>query len=395
VNLTAVFDAGPGGTATIDNGVGTVSSGVPVSTAALTSSVTFMLMLVNGANSVTGQERITVGDIVDFAGTGVPGSNDGPGASATFNVPIGLAIDSAGNIYVAEGLTSGSTSNNTIRKITPAGDVTTFAGTAGQVGSADGTGAAAQFSNPQGVAVDASGNLYVADSDNSTIRKITPGGDVSTFAGTAGQTGNIDGTGPAARFTRPNGVAVGPSGNIYVADSGNHTIRKITPDGVVTTLAGSQIGFADGAGAAAKFKFPNGVAVDADENVYVADFGNQRMRVVNPAGVVTTLAGSGLPGSSDGTGSAASFNSPKAVAVGLDPISSQKYIYVADFLNHKIRRITASGVVETIVGKGLGATDPAGPLPGSIAQPNGITIDPSRGRLYISLDDDRIITTPF
>src|SRR5262249_18861741 len=179
-------------------------------------------------------------------------SNDGPGASATFNVPIGLATDSAGNIYVAEGLTSGSTSNNIIRKITPAGDVSTFAGTAGQVGSADGTGAAAQFSNPQGVAGDASGNLYVADSDNSTIRKITPAGDVGTFAGTAGQTGNIDGTGAAARFTRPNGLAVGPSGNIYVADSGNHTIRKITPDGVGPTLAASQAALLSGPRAAVR-----------------------------------------------------------------------------------------------------------------------------------------------
>jgi hypothetical protein len=397
VALTAVFDAGPGGTATIDHGVGAISSGVPVSTGGLTSSVTFTVTIANGSNSVTGRERIVDGNISDFAGTGAAGSADGPGSSATFNSPLGLAEDSSGNIYVAEGSTTGGTANHTIRKITPTADVTTFAGMAGQAGSDDGTGSAARFNNPHGVAADASGNLYVADTDNSTIRKITPAAEVSTFAGSAGQPGSADGTGNAARFNHPTGVAVGPSGNIYVADSSNHIIRQITPAGVVTTLAGSLQGFADGTGAAAKFNFPNGVAVDADENIYVADFNNHRIRMVTSAGVATTLAGSGVRGSSDGTGTAATFNFPTSVTVGLDPSSSQKYIFVADSASQRIRRITSTGVVETIVGgPGTPNSDPAGPLPGIIQQPYGITLDSSRDKLYISLPGvERIITTPF
>jgi sugar lactone lactonase YvrE len=397
VALTAVFDAGPGGTATIDHGVGTISSGVPVSTGGLTSSVTFTVTIANGSNSVTGQERIIDGSISDFAGTGVAGSTDGPGSSATFNSPLGLAADGSGNTYVAEGSTTGGTANHTIRKITPGADVSTLAGTAGQAGSDDGTGAAARFNNPHGVAVDASSNLYVADTDNSTIRKITPAGEVSTFAGSAGEAGSADGTGSAARFNHPTGVAVGPSGNIYVADSSNHNIRQITPAGVVTTLAGSQQGFADGTGAAAKFNFPNGVGVDADENIYVADFNNHRIRMVTSAGVVTTLAGSGARGSTDGTGTAATFNFPTCLTLGLDPASSQKYIFVADSASQRIRRITSAGVVETIVGgPGTPNSDPAGPLPGIIQQPYGITLDSSRGKLFISLPGvERIIATPF
>jgi sugar lactone lactonase YvrE len=409
VGLTAVFIAGPGGTATIDHGVGTISSGVPVSTGGLTSSTTFTVTIANGPNSVTGQERIVVGDISDFAGTGVPGSNDGPGASASFNAPLGLAVDSAGNVYVADGSGTEGASNDTIRKITPAGDVSTLAGSAGQAGSADGVGSAAQFNNPMGVAVDASGNVYVADELNTTIRKITPAGEVTTFAGMAGQAGSADGTGSSARFKFPRGVAVGPSGNIYVADTSNHSIRKITPDGVVTTLAGSgQAGFAEGAGAAAKFNFPSGVAVDADENIFVADSNNNRIRVVTSAGVVSTLAGSGTPGSTDGTGTGAEFNFPTGLTIGLDPSTSQKFVFVADSRSQTIRRVTvptqagAGGVVETIVGRAGVAPgpDPAGVLPGVIPQPFGIAVDQSRTVLYISLDvltsgSDRIIATPF
>jgi hypothetical protein len=386
VTLTAVFDAGPGGTATIDNGVGTVSSGVPVSTASLTSSVTFTLTVANGSNSVTAPERIVVGNISDFAGTGVAGSMDGPGATATFDTPLGLAVDNAGNVYVAEGSTSGGPSNDTIRKITAAGDVSTLAGTAGQAGSSDGVGAAAQFNSPQGVAVDATGNVFVADSGNSTIRKITPAGEVSTFAGTAGQTGSADGTGAAARFNGATGVAVGPSGNIYVADTANHTVRVITPAGVVTTLAGSpsQPGCADGVGAAAKFNVPNGIAVDTDENLYVADLLNCGIRVVTAKGTVTTLV----------TGP--SFRSLTSVTVAQDPSSGQKYVYVTDPSTGEVRRITPAGVVETIVGGAVGSNgDPAGPLPGTIPTSHAVTLDPSRVRLYISLESERIVFTPF
>ena len=186
-----------------------------------------------------------------------------------------------------------ATRNDTIRKITPAGVVTTFAGTAGQSGSADGTGAAARFTNPEGTAVDGAGNVYVADTFNDTIRKITPAGVVTTLAGTAGQGGSADGTGAAARFAFPTGVAVDGAGNVYVADTDNDTIRKITPAGVVTTLAGTagQSGSADGTGAAARFNSPFGLAVDGAGNIYVADEDNDAIREITPAGVVSTLAG--------------------------------------------------------------------------------------------------------
>src|SRR5207245_2370200 len=184
---------------------------------------------------------------------------------------------------------------------------TTLAGAA-SIGSADGTGSAARFYFPTGVATDSSANVYVADQYNHTIRKITPAGVVTTLAGLAGNPGRGDGTGSAARFNYPSGVATDSSGNVYVADPYNHTIRKITPAGVVTTLAGlaENPGSADGTGSAARFSAPWGVATDSSGNVYVADTFNYTIRKITPAGVVTTLAGlAGNPGTHDGTGRAA------------------------------------------------------------------------------------------
>jgi len=183
--------------------------------------------------------------------------------------------------------------NATIRTITLAGVVGTLAGTAGQYGSTDATGAAARFTYPTGVALAPSGPIYVADSSVHVIRAVTLAGVVTTLAGTAGQAGSTDATGAAARFNEPSGVAVDASGNVYVTDTLNHTIRKITSAGVVTTLAGTagQIGSTDGTGAAARFNGPTGVAVDASGNVYVADNGNSTIRKITPAGVVTTVVG--------------------------------------------------------------------------------------------------------
>jgi streptogramin lyase len=241
-----------------------------------------------------------------------------------------VAVDAAGNVYVAD------TNNYTIRKISPDGFVTTLAGTAGSPGSADGSGAAVSFNFPAGVAVDAAGNVYVADTDNHTIRKITSAGVVTTLAGTALSQGSADGIGAAARFDYPQGVAV-DAGNVYVADRDNYTIRKITSAGVVTTLAGTagNQGPTDGTGAAARFDYPHGVAVDAAGNVYVADTDNHAIRKISPAGVVTTLAGAASNrGSADGPGATAGFNSPYGVAV-----DAAGNVYVADTSNHLIRKI--------------------------------------------------------
>ncbi|MFH6999695.1 hypothetical protein ACHRVZ_17360, partial [Flavobacterium sp. FlaQc-57] len=288
------------------------------------------------------------------------GFADGTGAQAQFYSPIGVALDASGNVYVAD------TNNHKIRKITPAGVVTTLAGST--KGFADGTGTQAQFYSPIGVAVDASGNVYVSDQSNHKIRKITPGGEVTTLAGST--KGFADGTGTTAKFSNPQGITVDASGNVYVADISNHKIRKITPAGEVTTLAGSTSGFADGTGPAAQFSGPTGVAVDASGNVYVADKSNKKIRKITPAGVVTTLAGS-TQGFADGTGSAAKFYYPTGVAV-----DASGTVYVADQGDHKIRKITSAGEVTTLAGSTDGFAD-------GINGPSGVAVDAS-GNVYVA-----------
>ncbi|MDC1142129.1 hypothetical protein OAU50_03485 [Planctomycetota bacterium] len=242
--------------------------------------------------------------------------------------------------------------NHTVRKIDPAGLVSTLAGSAGAYGTADGIGAAARFQSPRGVAVDVSGNVYVADTVNHTIRKITPTGVVSTLAGTAGATGGADGIGAAARFTSPFGVAADTSGNVYVADTGNNVIRKIAPGGVVSTLAGTAgaSGSADGTGAAARFASPFRISVDSSGNLYVADKDNHTIRKIDPAGVVSTLAGTaGLAGSADGNGAAARFNNPNDIA-----FDASGNFYVVDAGNHSIRKCVPTLAVSAVIDKAIG-----------------------------------------
>ena len=235
----------------------------------------------SGISINDGTERLGLyfGTLAGLAGSS--GSTNGTGSAARFYNPSGLAVDTAENVYVAD------TYNQTIRKVTSAGVVTTLAGTAESSGSTDGTGSAARFTFPYRVAVDTAGNVFVADTDNNTIRKVTSAGVVTTLAGSAGNSGSDDGTGSGARFDHPFGIAVGTAGNVFVADNANHTIRKITSAGVVTTLAGlaGSYGSTNGTGLAARFYNPRGLAVDTAGNVYVADTLNQTIR--NSDGVLS------------------------------------------------------------------------------------------------------------
>ncbi|KAA0253821.1 MAG: hypothetical protein EDX89_12655 [Acidobacteria bacterium] len=380
-SLTFTHLAGNEGGAGSEDGIGTAARFSSPGFAAADSSGNLYVTDV-GNNTI---RKVTpAGVVTTLAGlAGSPGAADGTGSAAQFDGPLGVAVDASGNVYVADYW------NHTIRKVTPAGVVTTLAGLAGSAGSADGTGSAAQFNRPAGVAVDSSGIVYVAESRNHTIRKVTPAGAVTTLAGLAGSPGSADGTGSAARFGYPDGVAVDASGNVYVADSLNHTIRKVTPAGAVTTLAGlaGSSGAADGTGSAARFDDPDGMAVDASGNLYVADYGNHTIRYVTPAGVVTTLAGlAGSAGSADGTGSAARFDNPIGVAVDASGI-----IYVADYWNHTIRKVTPAGVVTTLAG--LAGSSGAADGTGSAAQfsfPEGLAADIS-GSLYVADRGNRTI----
>ncbi len=291
-----------------------------------------------------------------------------PVAFATNVNCTGLTIDASGNFYSTDG------TNNLINKVSPAGVVTILAGS-GVAGSANGTGTAASFNNPQGIGIDGTGNLYVADVGNNLIRKITPAGVVTTFAG-SGAAGSNDGVGTAASFNQPTGIAIDGAGNIYVADTRNYLIRKITPAGVVTTFAGSGTSASvDGTGTGASFIQPNSLAIDASGNLYVGDV--VQVRTITPAEVVTTLAGSDTfeLGSADGNGAAATFS-----FAGNMTVDQSGNVYVAEPNNNDIRKITGNTVTTySIINSGVAG---------------GITIDAS-GNLYIGTGSglNKIITT--
>jgi sugar lactone lactonase YvrE len=284
------------------------------------------------------------------AGTiGSAGSDDGTGSSARFNQPSGLTVAPDGTLSVTD------TANATIRRISAGRVVTTLAGSSGKKGSVDGIGSEATFSAPEGIARTADDTLYVADTLNSAVRKISRSGAVSTFAGTPGKSGSTDGK--SAQFSRPAGVAVDASGNVYVADTGNATIRKISPEGTTTTLAGlaGVAGIDDGIGDVALFNAPRGVAVSVTGDLFVADTGNSTIRRIAPTGAVNTFAGlPGVSGLRDGAGSGAQFDHPQSLT-----LDSAGNLYVADTGNASIRRITPDAVVTTLA---LSA-DPADPSP--------------------------------
>ena len=268
------------------------------------------------------------GVVTTLAGNGKAGAVDGRGDTASFFNPAGVAVDKNGNVYVAD------THNSLVRKVSPDGFVTTIAGR--RPGSfVHDTGNAVKFDNPAGIAVDKNGNIYVADWMNEVIRKITPQGKVTNLAGNIGFPGSNDGTGPSASFYLPWGLALDSAANIYVSDTYNNMIRKISPGGVVTTLAGKKAkGSANGMGTAASFLHPAGIAVDKQGNIYVADMGNHKIRKISPAGLVTTFAGNGIRGSANGRDTTASFYKPYGVAV-----DQNGTVYVADYQNNLVRKI--------------------------------------------------------
>ena len=310
-------------------------------------------------------------NVTTLAGSGSPAFADGLGLAASFNNPNGVTVDSNGLIYVADYL------NHKIRKISSVGNVTTFAGSESS-GNVDGLGLAASFNKPNGVALDSNGSIYVADTYNHKIRKISSLGNVTTLAG-SGSPAFADGLGMAASFKYPYGVAVDSNGTIYLADYLNNKIRKISPAGNVTTLAGSgSAAFADGVGLSASFRNTEGVAVDSNGSIYVADFANDMIRKISSSGNVSTLAGSGLAGSADGLGLAASFRGPTAVT--LDSYGS---IYVTDYANHKIRKISSLGNVSTLAGSGSAAFADGVGLLASFQYPTGVAVD-SNGTIYVA-----------
>lgn len=263
------------------------------------------------------------GTVSTYAGTGKGGYADGPAAAAKFYDPFGLVFDKAGNLYVSE------RTNHRIRKITPGGMVSTLAGE--KQGYKDGTGTEAQFYSPEGMIIDAEGNLLVADRVNHVIRKVTSAGVVTTFAGVFDPTyasGFANGTLTTAKFKAPSDLVMAPNGDIYVADTGNNRVRKISPNGDVTSVAGKVVGFKDGLGEAAEMKGPEGITLDAAGNLYTVEFNNSRLRKISPEGLVTTL--------SEENGNLTlnkPFNSPVKI------MSYGKYLYIVDMFAPAIRRV--------------------------------------------------------
>ncbi|HCL83053.1 MAG TPA: hypothetical protein DIC22_03715 [Chitinophagaceae bacterium] len=309
--------------------------------------------------------------ISTFAGSGIMGAVNGNAETASFSNPMGVTTDDHGNVYVAD------SRNNLIRKISADGMVTTLAGS-GAAGSADGRGDTASFFYPQGLAVDKNGNVYVADTHNSLIRKISPDGFVTTLAGQRIYH-TVPGMDTAVRFDNPAGIAVDKSGNLYVADWANNLIRKISPDGKVFNFAGKgSPGAKDGAGSSASFYLPGGIALDAAGNLYVTDTYNNLIRRISPDGLVSTLAGKTARGFQNGKGPAASFSHPAGITTGPDG-----NIYVADAGNNRIRKITPDGVVSTFAGSGASGSSNGRDTLASFFRPYGVAADKA-GNIYVA-----------
>lgn len=306
-----------------------------------------VVLLVAGSQNSFIRAGTENGLVTTLAGSpGVGGYMNGTGSQAWFLSPKAMSTDSKGNIYTVDNFCG------TLRKITARGEVTTIAGPTPSMGCAfgnvDGTGSAARFNSPSGTTVDSAGNIYVADSGNCTLRKVTPATVVTTVAGSPSVCISLDGPNSVARFNGLAGVAVDTTGNIYVTSWQDCTVRKVTQAGQVTTVAGvsGSCYEVDGTGSSARFSNPSGIAAAADGNFFVADETGCTIRKLTPSGVVTTLAGkAGTCGAADGTGASALFNVPSWTA-----LDSAGNVYVSDYLNFTVRQVTPAGVVTTLAG---------------------------------------------
>ena len=310
--------------------------------------------------------------VTTYAGSGIPGFSDGSSQTAQFNLASGVAVNSQGILFVAD------ENNNRIRRIALDSSVSTFAGT-GTPGYVDGPGATAQFNFPTDVAVDGQGNLIVADIGNHCIRKITPAGIVSTIAGD-GTPGYLDGNVSAAKFYWPVAVCVDASGNIYVSDQGNNRIRKISSTGMVTTLAGNgNLGMVNGNAVNAEFRLLSYIIVDKQNNIYITDVANSMIRKISNSGIVSTYAGLLSSGYLDGPALQAKFRNPAGLAM-----DAQGNLFVADRDNNCIRKVTDDGVVSTFAGVNLFSGHLDGdPSTARFNNPIGITIT-SQGVFFIT-----------
>jgi hypothetical protein len=322
-----------------------------------------------------------ISTVAGSADGGYFGGDGGPAISAQLSGPFSVTVDAAGGFYIAD------TENHRVRRVTPAGIISTVAGgTISEFGGDGGAATLARLYKPTGLAADAIGDLFIADTINCRIRKVTVGGVISTVAGRGGYGFSGDG-GPAisAQLRAPLGIAVDAIGNIYIADTENHRIRKVTTDGVIRTIAGNGIaGFGGDGGPAisAQLNHPETVAIDSAGNLYITDIDNQRIRKVTPAGVISTVAGNGTPGFSGDGGSAtlAQLSCPHKIAV-----DSAGNIYIPEGCNHRIRKVTAGGIITTIAGNGsIGFSGDGGPATlAEIYNPFAVAVD-AIGNLYIA-----------
>jgi sugar lactone lactonase YvrE len=322
------------------------------------------------------------GIITTIAGNSIIGygGDGGPATAAQLNAPYGVAVDASGNVYFADMY------NDCVRMINASGTITSVAGsffTGGYSGDG-GPATAAGLYNPVAVAIDASGNLYIADQGNEVIRKVDASGTITTFAGSSGGYSGDGGPATDAQLNNPAGVAVDASGNVYIADEFNARIRKVNAAGIITTIAGNgTLGFSGDSGPAtlAELYEPAGVSIDATGNMYIADMINNRIRKVNTMGIITTAGGDGISGFAGDGGAAIAAKMYFPSAVTTDATGN---IFIADESNNRIREINTSGIISTIAGSGVAAYGDGGPATAAqLNQPEDVVSD-AFGNLYIS-----------